>query len=155
MKLLIFILNKTEVLDRLLKELADEHLTGATVLNSLGMATQLANSNDETFSSIFGSLRNMLKDAKKDNKTIMMVTKEENVARIEAVIDRVVGDIDLPNTGILFTVPVDYLRGFKKEMILFYLSILLITGLLFGKLAKLLKLPSVTGYLLGAYSLAH
>ena len=34
-------------------------------------------------------------------------------------------------------------------MILFYLSILLITGLLFGKLAKLLKLPSVTGYLLG------
>ena len=115
MKLLIFILNKTEVLDRLLKELADEHLTGATVLNSLGMATQLANSNDETFSSIFGSLRNMLKDAKKDNKTIMMVTKEENVARIEAVIDRVVGDIDLPNTGILFTVPVDYLRGFKKK----------------------------------------
>lgn len=114
-KLLIFILNKTEVLDRLLKELADEHLTGATVLNSLGMATQLANSNDETFSSIFGSLRNMLKDAKKDNKTIMMVTKEENVARIEAVIDRVVGDIDLPNTGILFTVPVDYLRGFKKK----------------------------------------
>lgn len=34
-------------------------------------------------------------------------------------------------------------------MILFYLSLLLIVGLLFGKLAKLLHLPSVTGYLLG------
>lgn len=34
-------------------------------------------------------------------------------------------------------------------MILFYLSILLFTGLLFGKLAKYLNLPNVTGYLLG------
>lgn len=34
-------------------------------------------------------------------------------------------------------------------MILFYLSVLLITGLLFGKLAKKFNLPNVTGYLLG------
>lgn len=52
--LLVFILNDTEVLDRLLKELADEHLTGATVISSSGMASQLANSSDETFSSLFG-----------------------------------------------------------------------------------------------------
>jgi len=44
-----------------------------------------------------------------------MVTKDKNVARIEEVIARVVGDIELPNTGILFTVPVDYLRGFKSK----------------------------------------
>ena len=34
-------------------------------------------------------------------------------------------------------------------MILFYMSILLLTGLLFGKLAKFFNLPNVTGYLLG------
>lgn len=34
-------------------------------------------------------------------------------------------------------------------MILFYLSVLLLTGLLFGKLAKKFNLPNVTGYLLG------
>jgi Kef-type K+ transport system membrane component KefB len=33
--------------------------------------------------------------------------------------------------------------------ILLYLSIILFTGLLFGKLAKLLKLPNVTGYIVG------
>lgn len=114
MKLLIFILNKTDKLDRLLKELADEHLTGATVFNSSGMASQLANSNDESLSNIFGSLRNLLKDTKKENKTIMMVTKDQNVPKIEAVIERVIGNIDEPNTGILFTLPVDYLRGFKQ-----------------------------------------
>lgn len=34
-------------------------------------------------------------------------------------------------------------------MVLFYLSVILLTGLLFGKLAKKLKFPNVTGYLLG------
>ena len=33
--------------------------------------------------------------------------------------------------------------------ILLYLSIILFTGLLFGKLAKLFKLPNVTGYIVG------
>lgn len=114
MKLLIFILNQTDKLDKLLRELADEHLTGATVLNSSGMASQLANSNDESLSNIFGSIRNLLKDSKRENKTIMMVTKDANIAKIEAVIERVVGNIDLPNTGILFTIPIDYLKGFKN-----------------------------------------
>ena len=113
LKLLIFILNKTEKLDKLLKELANEHLTGATVFNSSGMASKLINSNDESLSNIFGSLRQLLKETKKENKTLMMVTKDQNVAKIEAVIERVVGNIDEPNTGILFTIPVDYLRGFK------------------------------------------
>jgi Kef-type K+ transport system membrane component KefB len=35
------------------------------------------------------------------------------------------------------------------SLILFYVGIIIIIGLLFGKLAKALKLPNVTGYLLG------
>ena len=115
MKLLIFILNKHEKLEKLLKRLAEEHLTGATVFDSSGMATRLVSSDDETFSNIFGSLRQLLKDTKKENKTIMMVTSEKNVARVEEIIEEVVGDLNEPNTGILFTVPVDYLRGFKHK----------------------------------------
>lgn len=34
-------------------------------------------------------------------------------------------------------------------MILFYMSVLLLTGLIFGKIAKYFHLPNVTGYLLG------
>ena len=45
----------------------------------------------------------------------MMVTSEKNVARVEEIIEEVVGDLNEPNTGILFTVPVDYLRGFKHK----------------------------------------
>ena len=35
-------------LEKLLKRLAEEHLTGATVFDSSGMATRLVSSNDET-----------------------------------------------------------------------------------------------------------
>lgn len=114
MKLLIFILNKTEKLDRLLKELANAHLTGATVFNSSGMASQLSKTNDETLSTIFGSLRHLLKDNQKENKTIMMVVKEDRIADIERIINEVVGNITEPNTGILFTVPIDFIRGYKQ-----------------------------------------
>lgn len=114
MKLLIFILNKTDKLDRLLKELAKAHITGATVLNSSGMASQLSKTNDETLSTIFGSLRHLLKDNQVDNKTIMMVVKEENIEIIERIIGEVVGDIKQPNTGLLFTVPIDFIRGYKQ-----------------------------------------
>lgn len=114
MKLLIFILNKTEKLDRLLKELANAHLTGATVFNSSGMASQLSKNNDETLSNIFGSLRHLLKDNQKENKTIMMVVKEDRIADIERIINEVVGNITEPNTGILFTVPIDFIRGYKQ-----------------------------------------
>ncbi|MDX9807601.1 MAG: hypothetical protein RBS87_03445 [Acholeplasma sp.] len=114
MKLLIFILNKTEKLDRLLKELANAHLTGATVFNSSGMASQLSRTNDESLSNIFGSLRHLLKDNQRENKTIMMVVKEERIPDIEAIINQVVGNITEPNTGILFTVPIDFIRGYKQ-----------------------------------------
>jgi len=114
MKLLVFILNKTEKLDRLLKELANAHLTGATVFNSSGMASQLSKTNDESLSSIFGSLRHLLKDNQKENKTIMMVVKEERIPDIERIINEVVGNINEPNTGILFTVPIDFIRGYKQ-----------------------------------------
>lgn len=36
-----------------------------------------------------------------------------------------------------------------KLDVFFYLAVILLTGLLFGKLAKLVKLPNVTGYLIG------
>ncbi len=114
MKLLVFILNKPEKLDRLLKELANAHLTGATVFNSSGMASQLSKTNDESLSSIFGSLRHLLKDNQKENKTIMMVVKEERIPDIERIINEVVGNINEPNTGILFTVPIDFIRGYKQ-----------------------------------------
>jgi hypothetical protein len=96
-----------------LKEFAHHNITGATVINSSGMAHELLKVDDETLSGIVGSLRKFLNPNDAQNKTIFMVVKEENVMEIVNVIESVVGSLDQPNSGILFTLPIDFLRGMK------------------------------------------
>ena len=54
MKLLILVLNKVDKLDKLLKEFASQHVTGATIVNSRGMARELMNKDELN---IIGSFR--------------------------------------------------------------------------------------------------
>ena len=77
MKLLIFILTKTEKLDTLAKELAKHEFTGATVIKSWGIARRILQSNDETLSNIVGSLRKILNPENVPNNTVFMVVKDE------------------------------------------------------------------------------
>lgn len=113
MKLLIFVLNKIDKLDRLLKEFAKHDITGATVISSAGMAHELLKSNDETLSRIVGSLRKLLNPEDTQNKTIFMAIKEEKVNEVIEVIESVIGGLDQPNSGILFTLPIDFIKGIK------------------------------------------
>lgn len=111
MKLLVLVLNRTEKFDMLLKTLASNNITGATIISSKGMAHELMANNDL---GILGSFRHLLDDSHKESKTMFMVTEENKVPVIIEVVESVVGSLDLPDTGILFTVPVDFTRGFKN-----------------------------------------
>jgi len=113
MKLLVLVLNRVEKLNKLLNELAKHGLTGATVISSNGLAHELIKSNDESLSNIFGSLRRILNPNERENKTIFMVVKEERVPEITEIVEQVIGSILEPDTGIIFTVPVEYLKGMK------------------------------------------
>lgn len=113
MKLLVFILNNSDKLDKLIHEFAKNDLTGATVINSSGVARKILESNDETLSTIVGSLKMILNRKNVPNNTILMVVKEEKVNKVVEVIETVVGSLDEPGNGIVFTVPVDFVKGFK------------------------------------------
>jgi len=113
MKLLVFILTKTEKLDSLVKEFAKHELTGATVIKSSGIARKLLQSNDETLSNIVGSLRKILNLENVPNNTIFMVIKDEKVSEVTEVIESVVGSLEEPDNGIVFTLPVDFVKGMK------------------------------------------
>lgn len=54
MQLLVIVLNKLECLDKLLTALEEEHIPGATILDSRGMAQQLEAHDELRF---LGSLR--------------------------------------------------------------------------------------------------
>jgi len=110
MKLLVFVLNKIEKLDALLEELANNQISGATIFRTTGMVRELMSRHEL---GIFGSFRHLLDADRKENRTLFMVVKTEQIAIIEKVIDQVVGNIDEPDTGILFTLPVESVRGYK------------------------------------------
>ncbi len=113
MKLLVFILNKSEKLDPLIQEFAKHNLTGATVINSSGIAHKLIASNDETLSNIVGSLRRILNPENTQNNTMFMVIKDEKVNEVIEIIESVVGNLNEPDSGIVFTLPVDFIKGMK------------------------------------------
>lgn len=108
MKLLFIVLNKVEVLDKLLEKLGENGFTEATIINSAGMAHELLSHDDLGF---IGSFRQLLNPHRKENKTIYMVIKDESVDKVIEIVDKAVGGIDNPDTGIIFTVPVDLIRG--------------------------------------------
>lgn len=111
MRLLIIVLNKVECLDRLLTKLGKNNIPGATILDSKGMAQELEAHDELRF---LGSLRLLMNPAHKENKTIFMVIPEEKVAAVSKIVNEVTGGLDHPDTGILFTLPIDYAEGLAK-----------------------------------------
>ena len=110
MELLIFVMNQIDSLDQLLKDFSNEKKFSATVIDSAGMARILA---DHDY--LFGSLRSLLNDSQVNSKTIFMVLKHEDVQQAVDIIERNVGNLEEPNTGIVFTVPVNYVKGIVKK----------------------------------------
>lgn len=111
MKLVVFILHQTEKLEKLLCGLSDAKISGATIIESTGMAQALYNMEEGAF---LESLRLFLDPSREENHTILMVLKEEQIPVAKQVIYEVIGDLSKPNTGILFTLPIDEVEGLHK-----------------------------------------
>lgn len=108
MKLLVLILSKYEKLDKLLIALNDEGIRGATVINSTGMAQVL---NSKESDQMFGSIRAFLNPERDDNRTVFMVLDDEKLNIAKQTINKVVGSLDSPGTGIMFVIPVLDVEG--------------------------------------------
>ena len=109
MQLLVLILKKVEVMNDLIKSLAKAGVKGATILEGTGMAEALVNMEDLP---IFGVLRRILADEEREvSKVMMLVLKDEQVMQIRKVINEEIGDLSVPNTGIMFTIPINYVEG--------------------------------------------
>jgi nitrogen regulatory protein P-II 1 len=110
LKLVFFVLNKEELLDEVLAAFIEAEVPGATILDSEGMGRFL------TYEvPLFASFKEFMKGNKPYNKTIFsVVDSDAKVMRLEELIEKVCGSLSEPGTGILFTVPVDYVRGLRR-----------------------------------------
>lgn len=111
MKLLVFVLNREELLDEVLSAYVEAGIAGATVLDSEGMGRYL------TYEvPLFADFKEFMKGNKPYNKTIFsVVTNEEAIPHLKKLLDRITGGLDQPGTGILFTLPVDFAAGLVDQ----------------------------------------
>ena len=111
MKLMVIILNKVDALEYLLEGLSAAGIGGATIIESSGLAMTLSRL-DSSFLS--ASIRALF-SGDEDNKTILSVIKNDQLDLARRVIYNTVGDLSLPNTDIMFTVPIDFAEGIRKD----------------------------------------
>ncbi len=111
MKLLVFVLNREELLDDVLAAYVEAGIEGATILDSEGMGRFL------TYEvPLFADFKEFMKGNKPYNKTIISVVKhEERIPELITLLDSVCGDLSKPGTGIVFTVPIDFYKGLVPE----------------------------------------
>lgn len=113
MQLLILILKKVNLMDEIIKQLAESGIKGGTILEGYGMAKALVNMEDLP---IFGMLRYLLEDEDKFAcKVMMFVLKDEQIKTTRETIKKVIGDLNIPNTGIMFSIPVTYVEGLGEQ----------------------------------------
>ncbi|HKM00344.1 MAG TPA: hypothetical protein VJZ06_10585 [Mobilitalea sp.] len=109
MQLLVLILKNNSLVEVLIKKLAKSGVRGGTILDGTGMAQELMNMEDLP---IFGMLRALLADENKvTSKVMLFALKDEQVAEIRGIIKNLIGSLDEPNTGIMFSVPINGVEG--------------------------------------------
>jgi len=111
MKLLVFVLNNEEYLEEVLEAYVEAGITGSTILDSEGMGRFL------TYEvPLFAGFKDFMKGNRPYNKTILSVVKDDEVVRkAKHLVDEVVGGLENPGTGIMFTLPVDWAAGLVQD----------------------------------------
>ncbi len=111
MQLLILVINQEDSLDKVLEAFVEVGITGATIIDSVGMGRILAHDIP-----IFAGLRYLLEGNRPYNKTIFAVVEnDKKVDEAITVVEEICGSLDKPGTGLLFTLPVTRVRGLARE----------------------------------------
>ncbi len=111
MVIFFLILNNEEHLDEVLEAFLEMGIRGATVLDSVGMGRILS-----VDVPIFAGLRDLLPGSRPYNKTVFTITNEEKVPTITKAVEQVIGSLNEPGTGIVFSIKVDNVKGIAPEL---------------------------------------
>jgi nitrogen regulatory protein P-II 1 len=112
MILLVFICNQPENLDEVLEGFLEIGITGATIVDSVGMGQILSSEVP-----IFAGFRSLFRGASTVNKTVLSVIDEQSkVEEAFEIIEEAVGDLSDPGNGIAFSIPIQNARGLKPEL---------------------------------------
>ena len=109
MKLLLIVLNSTEQLEEVLEGLIEVGVTGATVVDSMGMGHIIEDV------PLFAGMRNIFKAAKPRNNMIFSVVTDTQAADALPILDTILDCAHPRGKGIAFTLPIDSAIGVGTE----------------------------------------
>jgi len=105
------VLNKEEYLETLLEGYIEIGISGATIIDSMGMGHILSSEVP-----IFAGLRFMFAGSRPYNKTILSVIPEEKTIPLKNLINKILGPLGESGNGILFFVDICEVIGLKSEI---------------------------------------
>ncbi len=111
MVLAVIVLNKEEYLEILLEGFVEIGITGATIIDSIGMGHILS---EEV--PVFAGLRFMFSGSRPYNKTILSVIKDEKKDELKNLIQKVMGSLKENGNGIMFFIKIEEVIGLKPEI---------------------------------------
>ena len=111
MNALVIVLNEVDYLDEILDSFVEMGVKGATILDSQGMGSAITDSGRGK-DPFFGGIRMFIENARPYNKTIFTVIEDEEILNknIKSV-KEILGDINQPGVGMIFTMPVGNTYG--------------------------------------------
>lgn len=116
MYLIVFVLDDPDKLEDLLNAWEETGTGGATVLVSTGRQ-RLSNGGYRDDIPLMPGLDDFYKRVEDYHRTLFTIVKDDAVLeKVVAATQRVVGDLDQPNTGILVVVPTAQVYGMEKNL---------------------------------------
>lgn len=116
MLFILFVLHDLEKLEDVLSAWEEAGVSGVTILPSTGLKRFQQKSGLRDDMPLIPSLDDMMEYVENTNRTLFTIVKDEAlVDKVVAATERVVGDLDEPNTGILMVQPVLRVYGLNRR----------------------------------------
>jgi nitrogen regulatory protein PII len=114
-ELVILVTTKCEAIDEILKAWLECGISGATTFESHGLGHHIAMIEASDDLPLMPSLASLIRKEEEAQCTVFVVVPDGfDIERLVAAVERVVGRLDDPHTGIMFTVPVSRTWGLRR-----------------------------------------
>ena len=114
--LVVAVVLNIQVCHDLVRVWEEAGVSGATILDSIGMRHLIQGQGQRDDLPLMPSLRNLLESEEYNHRTIFSVVPDDfDLDNLIRKTEALVGNFDEPHTGFLFIVPVTKVRGLRRK----------------------------------------
>lgn len=116
-ELVVLVVEEVEKLDQVVEAWLRLDIPGATVLDTAGLGDRLGAAGIRDDLPLMPSLSSLLRTREEANRTLFSVVPDGfDLDALVAATEAILGPLDKPDTGILFTVPVNRVHGLRRRI---------------------------------------